>query len=123
MLYSTPAGRRAAAIRDPGGARNGLGPGSRFARPGDGRHNKRHAKPHDLDQLEDLLIELRALPLKEKSRGVFYRGSKAFLHFHGDPEGLFADVRLEGAEFDRFRVSTKQERAAFAKHIRAALKS
>lgn len=82
-----------------------------------------HAKPADLDKLEDLLAELRALPLKEKSRGVFYRGAKAFLHFHGDPEGLFADVRLKGADFDRFRVSTKQEQARFAKHVRAALKS
>lgn len=82
-----------------------------------------HARPEDLDRLEDLLAELRALPLKEKSRGVFYRGSKAFLHFHGDPAGLFADVRLGGDAFERFRVSTRQERARLAKRVRAALTS
>lgn len=83
----------------------------------------RHAKPEDLDQLGDLLDALRQLPITEKSRGVFYRGSKAFLHFHADPAGLFADVRFSGADFERFRVSTKQERAAFAKRVRAAFKS
>ncbi len=84
----------------------------------------RHARPEALDALEDLITQLRALPgIKEKARGVFYRGSKAFLHFHEDPAGLFADVRLGAADFDRFRVSTKQERAAFAKRVRDALKS
>jgi len=53
----------------------------------------RHARDEDLDRLEDLLAELRALPgLAEKKRGVFYRKSRAFLHFHEDPKGLFADI-------------------------------
>ena len=53
----------------------------------------RHARDQDLDRLEDLLERLRALPgLTEKKRGVFYRKSRAFLHFHEDPKGLFADI-------------------------------
>lgn len=53
----------------------------------------RHARDQDLDRLEDLLVQLRALPgLTEKKRGVFYRKSRAFLHFHEDPKGMFADL-------------------------------
>ena len=81
----------------------------------------RHATPAALDQLDEVLDTLRALPgLKEKSRGTFYRGSKAFLHFHEDPAGLFADVRLRG-DFERFRVSTKREQAALVREVRGAL--
>ena len=46
----------------------------------------------------------------EKKRGVFYRRSRAFLHFHEDPAGLFADVRLVD-DFERHRVSTAAEQA------------
>jgi hypothetical protein len=53
----------------------------------------RHARDRDLDRVEDLLVQLRALPgLIEKKRGVFYRKSRAFLHFHEDPQGMFADI-------------------------------
>jgi len=53
----------------------------------------RHARDSDLDRLEDLLAQLRSLPgLTEKKRGVFYRKSRAFLHFHEDPKGMFADI-------------------------------
>lgn len=83
----------------------------------------RHATPAALDQLEELLVTLRTLPeLREKSRGTFYRGSKAFLHFHEDPAGLFADVR-EHDEFERYRVSTKAERAALVRLVKNALTS
>lgn len=68
----------------------------------------RHARPEDLDRLEPLLARLRALPgLKEKSRGVFYWKSRAFLHFHADPAGLFADVRKPGGDdFIRLQVDS-----------------
>jgi hypothetical protein len=53
----------------------------------------RHARDADLDRLDDLLAELRTLPgLVEKKRGVFYRKSRGFLHFHEDPRGMFADI-------------------------------
>ena len=54
----------------------------------------KHAGPGALDQLEPLLAQLRGLGgMVEKKRGVFYRKSQAFLHFHEDPKGLFADLR------------------------------
>jgi hypothetical protein len=73
----------------------------------------KHAGPTALDRLEPLLAQIRLLPgLIERSRGVFYRKGKAFLHFHEDPTGVFADVRFEGAEFERLRVETEGDRAA-----------
>ena len=73
----------------------------------------RHARDQDLDRIEPLLVELRTLGgMVEKKRGVFYRKSKAFLHFHEDPKGMFADLRnATGDDFDRFDVS---EEAAWA---------
>ena len=82
----------------------------------------RHARPAALDELEPVLVQLRALPeLKEKSRGTFYKKSQAFLHFHEDPAGLFADVRLDGAEFTRMRVSTKAGQRALMTAVKTAL--
>jgi hypothetical protein len=79
----------------------------------------RHARSDALDELEPLLVELRAVPgLVEKSRGVFYRRSRAFLHFHEDPSGLHADVRV-GEEFERCRVETAGERKALLARVRS----
>ena len=66
----------------------------------------KHAGVTTLDQLEPLIERLRAIPaLKEKSRGVFSLKSRAFLHFHEDPKGLFADIRtVDGKDFERFQV-------------------
>jgi hypothetical protein len=55
--------------------------------------------------------------LREKSRGVFYRGSRAWLHFHEDPAGLFADVRV-GQGFERFPVNTTAEQLAVIELVR-----
>ncbi|HEY2356639.1 MAG TPA: hypothetical protein VGH86_04260 [Phenylobacterium sp.] len=53
----------------------------------------RHARDADLDRIEDLLVQIRTLPgLTEKKRGIFYRKSRGFLHFHEDPKGMFADI-------------------------------
>ena len=83
----------------------------------------RHATPSTLDALEPLLVQLRGLPaLKEKSRGTFYRGSKAFLHFHEDPAGIFADLRI-ATEFERFRATTKTEQVALVRRVKDALSS
>jgi hypothetical protein len=77
----------------------------------------RHATPPALDELEPLLARLRVLPgLVEKKRGVFYRRPKAFLHFHEDPSGLHADVRLAD-DFERFRVQTPSERDALLERL------
>ena len=63
----------------------------------------KHAGPAALDRIESLLKEIRKREgLKEKTRGNFYRGSRAFLHFHehGEVE-FYADIRLasENAKF------------------------
>jgi hypothetical protein len=80
----------------------------------------KHAGDPTLDRVESLLAELRTLAqLKEKKRGVFYRKSRAFLHFHDDGSDVYADVRLEGAHFDRYRVSS----AAETKRLLAAIRS
>lgn len=82
----------------------------------------RHAGQAALDALDPLLARLRALPgLTEKGRGVFYRRSRAFLHFHEDSTGLHADVRLAGDDFERFRVETEGEREAFFAAVEAGL--
>jgi hypothetical protein len=61
----------------------------------------KHAGPAALDTLEELLTRIRShAELREKSRGCFYRKSKAFLHFHEDPEGMFADLKI-GNDFAR----------------------
>ncbi len=66
----------------------------------------RHARPGDLDAIEPLLETLRALPLKEKKRGAFYRGSSAFLHFHEHEGALLADVK-NGKAWERFSAARK----------------
>ncbi len=80
----------------------------------------KHVTASGLDELDDVVRELRAVDgLKEKSRGVFYRGSRAFLHFHEDPSGLYADVRID-ADFERMRVTTTAERKRLLSVVRAA---
>ncbi len=85
----------------------------------------KHAGPAALDELEPLLIEMRKCQgLRERKRGAFYRGGSGFLHFHEDPEGFFADVKLEaGGDFIRFRVSTAPERKRFLALARKAAAS
>ena len=83
----------------------------------------KHVTDAGLDELDGLLFDLRGVDgLKEKSRGVFYLGSRAFLHFHEDPSGLYADVRLDGAEFERMRVATKAEQKRLLSRVRTALR-
>jgi hypothetical protein len=80
----------------------------------------KHVSDAGLDDLDDVLHRLREVDgLTEKKRGVFYRGSRAFLHFHEDPSGLYADVRLDD-EFERVRVTTKVERNRLLSLVRAA---
>lgn len=69
----------------------------------------KHATAMALDELEPLLAKLRQLPgLKERSRGIFYLKSRAFLHFHEDRAGLFADIRAaDGRDFDRIYRSAR----------------
>ena len=84
----------------------------------------RHATPDDLVELEGLLASLRRLDaLVEKSPGTFYRRSRAFLHFHADPAGLYADVRFAGDDFERRPVHTRAQQGELLRDVRAALRS
>lgn len=81
----------------------------------------KHATDVALDGLEPVLVQLRRLDgIREKKRGVFYRGSSAFLHFHEDPAGFFADARL-GPDWQRLPVNTTAERKALVAAVRRAL--
>jgi hypothetical protein len=83
----------------------------------------RHATQADLDRLEALLAGLRELPqLRERKRGYFSRGSRAFLHFHEDDGDLYVDVRLDH-EFQRMRVTTEVEQASFLSRVNQTLRS
>lgn len=80
----------------------------------------KHAGPQALEALEPLLVRLRELPeLTEKKPGVFYRRSRAFLHFHEDPAGLFGDLRLVQS-FERFEVTTPAQQADLLRRVRDA---
>ena len=82
----------------------------------------RHASADDLGELDELLTGLRAIDgLREKSPGTFYRRSRAFLHFHADPAGVYADVRFAGDDFERRPVHTRAERARLLRDVRAAV--
>ena len=77
----------------------------------------RHAGDKELDQIEDLLNKIRARKsLKEKKRGVFYKGSSAFLHFHEDSSKLFADLKI-GKDWILIPIMTRKEQNAFLKEI------
>ena len=71
----------------------------------------KHAGPDTLARISPLLEELRARSvLRERRPGVFELKSRAFLHFHDDPSGIFADVRLaEG--FVRLPVTSRSEQS------------
>jgi hypothetical protein len=88
----------------------------------------KHAGPAALDTLEPLLARIRAQSargggvLREKSRGIFYLKSRAFLHFHEDPAGTFVDIRaLDGKDFDRLKLDAAAEAEVLARI--AALKA
>ena len=81
----------------------------------------KHAGPDALDQLEPILAEIRRLGgLKEKKRGAFYCGSIGFLHFHEDPAGFFADLKI-GDDFVRFPINSKAQTQTFLRRAAASL--
>ena len=82
----------------------------------------KHAGKEDFARLDGMLTMLRLLDgLKEKKEGVFYRKSRAFLHFHADGDNLYADLRLSGDGFVRHEVTGKVAQAKLYKQIEKAL--
>jgi hypothetical protein len=83
----------------------------------------KHAGSTALDQLRELLEEIRKhTALKEKKRGIFYMKSSAFLHFHEDPAGLFADLRA-GSGWERVSITTNRQKKTLLSRLRALVKS
>jgi len=79
----------------------------------------KHAGPEALSALGGLLGEIRKRKgegVVERRPGVFYRKGRAFLHFHEDPSGLHADMRI-GAAWERVRVETRAERQALLSRL------
>ena len=69
----------------------------------------KHADAATLAALSDLIESLRTRNvLVEKRLGIFYTKGRAFLHFHQDPAGLFADLR-DGGDWQRFPVNKPDE--------------
>jgi hypothetical protein len=69
----------------------------------------KHADVRALEAISDLIENLRRRSdLVEKKLGIFYTKGRAFLHFHKDPAGLFADLR-EGDEWQRYPVNDPDE--------------
>jgi hypothetical protein len=72
----------------------------------------KHAGRETLAALEPMLRQLRKdSSFAERKPGSFYRKSKAYLHFHEDTSGTYVDVKLNGEDFIRMRVTTSQEQA------------
>ena len=77
----------------------------------------KHAGSATLARISPLLDELRARTvLREMRPGVFYLKSRSFLHFHDDPSGVFADVRLAD-DFVRLPVTTSSEQSDLLERI------
>jgi len=74
----------------------------------------KHAGPAALHALAPLLAEIRrAMPgVTERKPGTFYFKNTALLHFHEDPAGLFADLKVDGT-WQRFPVNHSRETATF----------
>ncbi|HUG38160.1 MAG TPA: hypothetical protein VML54_14475, partial [Candidatus Limnocylindrales bacterium] len=81
----------------------------------------KHARAEALDALEPFLAVIRRrLALREKVRGVFYRGATPLLHFHEDPAGLFGDLKV-GSAWRRFPVNTHTEQRALLAELAGAV--
>ncbi len=82
----------------------------------------KHASTDTIKRLSPLLRQIRKIPgLVEKKPGIYYRRSKAFLHFHEEGDEVFADVRLVAPDFDRFPCTTSSEQTALVTAIASVL--
>jgi len=80
----------------------------------------KHATAPALATIGPLLAEIRRRPgMVERKVGVFYRRGRAFLHFHEDAAGMFADLCFK--DWVRFGLATAAERDGFLTALDAAL--
>ena len=82
----------------------------------------KHASTETIKSLSPFLDQIRAFSgLKEKKPGIFYRKSRAFLHFHEDGSQIYADVRLKQSDFERFSVNSDEEQEKLLEAIQTVL--
>lgn len=80
-------------------------------------------KDSTLETLAPLLGVLRAYPILSEVRPTaFHLDGRDFIHFHEEPEGLFADVGLSKGRV-RMPVSTQAEQAELLGRIEEKLSS
>jgi hypothetical protein len=83
----------------------------------------KHAGADALIVLSDVLEAVRSRAvLVERRPGIFYLRGRAFLHFHEDRAGLFADLR-GGEDWERFPVNNPKEREQLVKAVDRVLRS
>jgi hypothetical protein len=81
----------------------------------------KHASAATLSRVEPLLEQLRGMPgLTEKRPGVFYRRGAAFVHFHEDQTGIFADVR-SGQDWERRPAAAIREQSELLRRVKEVL--
>jgi hypothetical protein len=90
-----------------------------YSFPGEKRgRDLKHAVAATLANLNPLLEQIRQESLlRERTPGAFYLKSSGFLHFHEDPAGIFADLKMNGS-FQRFAVTTPSEQQTFIEMFR-----
>jgi hypothetical protein len=82
----------------------------------------KHASEAALAGLAGLIEQIRAFPgLAERKTGIFYRKGQAFLHFHEDPAGMFADLRI--GDWARFPVNSPAEHAALLTAVERVMRT
>jgi hypothetical protein len=83
----------------------------------------KHATEEDLIPVAGLLDKLRREKrIKERKPGIFYWRGKAFLHFHEDPGGLFADLRGPD-DWERLAVNDRRGQALLLAKMSQLLKN
>ena len=74
----------------------------------------KHATQKTLEMINPILEQLRKSGLKEKGFGKFYKASQAYVHFHEDATGVYADVKRKG-KWQRLKIPrNKKECKRFA---------
>jgi hypothetical protein len=80
-------------------------------------------KSTTLECIEPLLAVLREYSAFSEVRPTaFHLNGRDFIHFHEEPEGIFADVRLSKSRI-RMPVSTQQQQAELLERIEDTLLS
>jgi hypothetical protein len=80
-------------------------------------------KDSTIETLATLLNVLRGYSVLQEVRPTaFHLGGRDFIHFHEEPDGLFADVRLSKGRL-RMPVSTSSEQAQMLDRIDQILSS